>query len=276
MLHEVIYLKDFYPVLGEQDCDPKLTVYVPAHSSDIRSLRDIRPGLLVLPGGGYYNVSQREAEPVALNFLQEGYNVFVLTYSVKPHAFPTAIREVAGAMELIHANASLWGTDVSKVAIMGFSAGGHLACHYSNCYDCPEVRAVFPVSKPVQAAVLSYPVITGDPEYRHKASFVHLSGHKEPTEQDIEKFSLQNHVSEKTPPTFLWHTRTDQLVPVMNTLLYAQALAKQGTPFSVHIYPFGLHGLATVDGQTNGELPAEVSLAHNWMAEAAKWLKFTL
>jgi acetyl esterase/lipase len=273
MLHEVIHLKDRFPFLGANGCDPTLSIYVPQNHFD-KTTDYIRPGILICPGGGYHFVSKREAEPIALKFLSEGYNTFILTYSVHPHTFPTALREVAAAMELIYENAEAWLTDTDRVAIMGFSAGGHLACHYSNCYDIPEVREVFPDSKPVQAAVLSYPVITGDVKYRHKGSFVNLSGHEEPTEEDIEKFSLQNRVTEQTPPTFLWHTRTDLTVPIMNTLLYAQALAEHGVPFAVHIYPQGAHGLATADSVTNKtELSAGTAHASDWLDAAKKWLK---
>ena len=274
MIYELLHLKDRFPFLGDNDCDPTLKIYVPTGYFDKGKPDSIRPAVLICPGGGYYMVSNREGEPIAAKFLQDGYNVFVLTYSTYPHKFPTALREVAAAMEVIHSTAESYNTDASRVAIVGFSAGGHLACHYSNCYDIPEVRAVFPESKPVQAAILSYPVITGDPKYRHKGSHMYLSGHDEPTDEDIEKFSLENRVTDRTPPTFLWHTRTDATVPVMNTLVYAQALADHGVPFSVHIYPFGVHGLATVDDNTCGELEPKVALAAAWVEEARKWLKY--
>ena len=184
---ESIHLRSVFPFLGENDRDPVLTVYLPDNLTQMGRGDQLRPGLLVIPGGGYAMVSEREAEPIALNFLSEGYNVFVLTYSVAPNRFPVQLREVAAALEVIWYSASDWHVDVSKIAIMGFSAGGHLACHYSNCYQIPEVREYFPDSKGVQAAVLCYSVITADPEYSHKGSFKNLTGHDPLTEEDIEQ-----------------------------------------------------------------------------------------
>lgn len=276
MLHKSFHLKDSYPFLGENGCDPVVTTYIMDSDEKWASSLLTRPALLVLPGGGYSSVSPREAEPIALSFLQYGYNVFVLTYSTKPNHFPTAIREVAAAMEYIYSTAEELNTDVARVAIMGFSAGGHLACHYSNSFDCAEVREVFPESKPVQAAVLAYPVITADPNHRHRGSFVNLSGHDEPTQEDIEKYSLENLVTENTPPTFLWHTRTDTTVPVMNSLFYAQALAQKDIPFSLHIYPSGKHGLSSVCPLSCVNLSPEAAIANQWIEDSAKWLKMTL
>ena len=135
---------------------------------------------------------------------------------------------------------------------------------------------MFPESKPVNASVLCYPVITAYPPYRHLGSFVNLSGHKEPTDADIAKLSLEKQVTEQTPPTFLWHTAEDKGVPPMNSLLYAQALAEKKVPFTLHMYPFGYHGLATVDEQTLRDLNDKIRLAGAWIDEALKWLKFTL
>ena len=276
MVHDIIHLKERFPQLAQNGCDPKLAVYLPDNMTEMGRDGHKRPCLLVCPGGGYRRVSQREGEPIALHFLPHGYNVFVLWYSVSPNRFPTQLREVAAAMELIHENAEAWHCDTGKIAIMGFSAGGHLAAHYSNAYHWPEVREMFPQSKPVNATLLCYPVITADPKHAHLGSFQNLLGKEELTQEEQNRFSCNKMVTEQTPPTFLWHTRRDQMVPVMNTLLYGQALAEHDVPFALHIYPEGVHGLATVDAVTNDALPPAAALAADWLEAARKWLSFTL
>lgn len=271
----VLHLKDEFPFLGENGRDPTLDICLPQNLTEMGRQNQKRPCILICPGGGYAGVSQREGEPIALHFLQEGCNTFVLTYSVAPHRFPTQIREVAAAMELIHRNAEAWNCDTDRIAIMGFSAGGHLAAHYSTCYDCAEVREVFPHSRPVNASILCYPVITADPAYAHMGSFINLTGHDPITEADREKFSCNNQVTDYTPPAFLWHTAADNGVPVMNSLLYAGELAKRSIPFELHVYPFGCHGLATVDEHTNNGLDSKTAHAANWLPAVKKWLKIT-
>ena len=274
---ENIHLKERFPFLGQDGRDPVLTAYLPYNMTEMQRQEQKRPSILLCPGGAYRVVSQREAEPIALHFLPEGFNVFVLTYSVKPHTFPAQLQEVAAAMELIYENADNWNTDTGRIAIMGFSAGGHLAAHYTNAYDCPQVRQVFPESKGVKASILCYPVICTAQQHCHKGSFMNVIGHDYPLRpEEEEMFSCDLLVSEGTPPAFLWHTAEDGSVPVMNSLLYAQALARYKIPFALHIYPAGRHGLATVDEQTNGELPPEVQAAQAWLPALKQWLKNTL
>lgn len=274
MLHEMIRLADVFPRLGQSGCDPELSLYLPDNMWEMGRQAQKRPCLLICPGGGYGMVSQREGEPIAFHFLPRGYNVFVLKYSVAPNRFPTQLQEVAAAMELIYQNADAWHCDTDKIAIMGFSAGGHLAAHYSNAYNWPEVRKIFPESKPVNASILCYPVITADPKHAHLGSFRNLLGVEELSEAQRLRFSCNHMVTEQTPPTFLWHTRPDNCVPVMNTLLYAQALAENKVPFAVHIYPEGWHGLATVDHITNNALSPAIMHAGDWLDAALKWLSF--
>jgi len=272
MIYEKLHLKDFYPFLDENGADPTLEIYLPYNMSEMNRQDQKRPCMVVCPGGGYGMCSQRESEAIALNFLPEGFNAFVITYSVAPHRFPTQLCEVAATMELIHKNAEKWNCDTEKIAIIGFSAGGHLAAHYSTMYDCKEVREIFPESKPVNASVLSYPVITADPSCRHTGSFLNLLGH-EPDLNEIEYFSCDKKVKENTPPAFIWHTAEDNCVPVENSLLYAGALSKYKIPFELHIYPYGCHGLSTCDKETCNNPDQNVTHANAWLGSVKTWLK---
>ena len=273
MRYEKLELKTEFPFLGEDGRNPLLEIYLPDNLSEMGRENGKRPCMVICPGGGYWICSQREAEPFALHFLPEGFNVFVLTYSVAIHRFPAQIREVAAVMELIYQNAENWHCDTEKVAIMGFSAGGHLAAHYSTAFDCPAVREVFPQSKPVNASVLCYPVITTDLPYSNTGSFGNLTGKKELTKEEAAFFSCEKAVKENTPPAFLWHTASDTTVPVMNSILYAQALSEYKIPFELHIYPEGRHGLATCDEQTVDDLTQEIIHAGAWLPALKKWFK---
>ena len=272
MIHEKLYLKDYYSFLGEDGRNPYLETYLPFNLTEMHRENRKRPCMVVCPGGGYSMCSQRESEPVALKFLADGYNVFVINYSVAPHRFPCQLREVAAVMELIYKNADAWNCDTEKIAIIGFSAGGHLAAHYSTMYDCKEGREVFPDSKPVNASVLSYPVISADRDFAHMGSFKNLLGH-EPDEQEVKYFSCNNNVKENTPPAFLWHTAEDNSVPVKNSLVYAEALAKYKIPFELHVFPYGAHGLSTCDDQSCDNINDIHKYNTVWIDNAKKWLR---
>lgn len=270
-------LKDKYEFLGEAGRTPTLTCYLPKNIAEMGRADEMRPTILICPGGGYGMCSEREAEPIALKFLNWGFNAIVLRYSCAPHRFPVQLCEVAAAFEEIYKNANEWHCDTQKIGIIGFSAGGHLAAHYSNAYNCDEVRKVFPESKKPNFSVLCYPVISADETFAHKGSFINLLG-EYPVDAEVEKFSCDKLVTTDTPPTFIWHTAEDQSVPVKNSLVYAEALAYNSVPFSLHIYPYGVHGISTVDHLTldDEKLDSKTLLANTWFDELKKWMDKTI
>ena len=221
-------------------------------------------------------MSQREAEPIAFHFLPEGFNVFVLLYSVAPHHYPAQQCEAAALIELINQNADIWHCDTGRIVLMGFSAGGHLAAQYATSYDSSTIRTVIPNSKPVQATVLGYPVITADPKWTHQISMTALTGKAHCSSEDLYLFSCEKHVRADTPPTFLWHTAEDECVPVMNSLLYSQALAANHVPFELHVFPQGEHGLSTSDRQTIHNAGEVHQYDHIWLDCVKSWLNVTL
>lgn len=269
---ERLELKNYFDFIGANGENPTLDIYLPYNMAEMRRENQKRPCMLVCPGGGYGMCSEREAEPIALHFLPEGFNVFVLTYSVAPYRFPTQIREVAAAMELIYKNADEWNCDTSRIAIIGFSAGGHLAAHYSTMFDCKEVREVLPESKSVNATVLSYPVISADFDITHQGSILNLLGHKPETKEEEEYFSCNCNVKETTPPAFLWHTAEDGAVPVANSFLYASALTEKKVPVELHVYPFGGHGLSTSDKHSVDDVTPVVEYNNIWLSSVKRWL----
>lgn len=272
MIVKNIELKKYFAFLGEDDRNPSVDVYLPYDSLDREDYK--RPCLVICPGGGYAFCSPREAEPIALKFLPEGFNVFVLWYSVSPHKFPTQIREVAALMELIHNNAKEWNCDTDKISIMGFSAGAHLAGHYSTMFDCEEVRELFPASKAPKASILCYPVISAKEGKCHVGSFENLVGHYPLNDEEMKKFSLEYCVKDNTPPAFLWHTATDTCVPVYSSLAYANALSEHNISFELRIFPEGQHGVATCDSQTLDDYKRSYDYDKVWFKEASDWLKY--
>ena len=205
-----------------------------------------RPGVLIVPGGGYNHVSLREGEPVAMEFLKAGYCTFILTYSVATVRFPVALREAAMAMRYIREQSGEFGVDPHMVTAIGFSAGGHLCGTLGTMYDCPEVADLGPAEllRP-DALSLCYPVAVSWGN-THEGSFRYLCGEDAALRQ---RLSLDRLVRADMPPVFLWHTRDDGTVPVRNSLLLAQTLDSLGVEFALHIYRKGCHGLSTANSQ---------------------------
>lgn len=282
MVCERINLKDFYPHLAENNKNPFVDIYLPYNMVEMKRQDDKRPSMVICPGGGYGGCSEREWEPIALNLLPMGFNVFVLRYSCAPHRYPTQLIEVAALFDLINKNADKWNCDTEKISIMGFSAGGHLAAHYSNAYNLPEIKELYGATYKPFSSVLCYAVISADPAIANRGTFVNLLGNF-PEGEEADKYSCEKLVTADTPPAFIWHTTEDNCVPVANSLRYAEALSKSKILFDLHIYPFGAHGLSTADKLTLDppcfdtiEKCKKLSNVNSWLNELKNWFELII
>ena len=213
---------------------------------------EVRPLILICPGGGYDHLSARESEPIARKMNALGYQAAVLTYSLVPNRYPTQLLEVAAAVGLLRERAWDLKADPEKIAVMGFSAGAHVAGSLGTCWeDELLVRVLGGTAKLYRpyAQILCYPVITSG-EYAHRGSFACILGDA-PSEELLARVSLEKRVDEGCAPTFIWHTFADTAVPVENSLLMASALRKAGVKTELHIFQNGKHGLALGTAETD-------------------------
>ncbi len=237
----------------------------------------MRPAVIICPGGGYEHVSEREAEPVAVQFNAMGYHAFVLNYSVKGEGiYPAPMLELAKAVLTVRENAENWHIDKNKVLVCGFSAGGHLAAYLGTCYEEDYLSEAFQVTSEAlrpDGIILSYPVITSG-EYAHRESFENLLGDR--YQELVESVSLEKRVTKNTPKTFLWTTMTDDTVPVENSLMLISAYRKEGVSMEAHLFPAGRHGMSICTEETsvksdksdiNEACQAWIPLVRKWMEE---------
>ena len=265
-------------VLDPRYPDCTLTTYIHDPHAELKIAT--RRAIIVCPGGGYQFLSEREAEPVALQYFAAGLNVFILRYSVKEKALNDApLIESALAVKHIRENADRYFVDPAYIFITGFSAGGHCAAMCGTLWNHPVVREALGIdrgeapegiNRPT-ATVLCYPVITANP-FAHRGSIDTLCGGPSEDTDGAYHFSVELHVDKTTSPAFIWHTFTDKTVPVENALLYASALTEHKVPFELHIYPEGKHGLALCNEITWSQNPDSiVPHCEDWINLAIKW-----
>lgn len=251
----------------------QLTMYL---QDNVREQSLERPAVVICPGGGYEYTSKREGEPIALAFLQAGYQAFVLDYTVLDnHEEQTllsySLMDVAHSVAYIRSHASSFMIDPDNITLLGCSAGGHLSAIYSNRCMSASFQSSLSYTKAdiaVQQVILCYPVIDMTLGWPYEEAY------RNRITSTPSLWKAQDLVHEHTPPTFLWHTATDASVPVINTYVYAQALAQFQIDHECHIFHQGKHGLSLATKQSaKSDLPEEVNAhASNWLPLALAWL----
>jgi acetyl esterase/lipase len=248
-------------------------------SNDIPSVTPYLPypgqatgaAMVICPGGGYAALSPHEGGDYALWLNQHGVICFVLNYRLSSHGYhhPVMLQDAARALRLVRAKAADWNIDPKRIGIMGSSAGGHLASTLMTHFDSGNPHAADPIerqsSRP-DLGVLCYAVITMVGPYANQGVTASLLG-PNPSPELLRQLSNGYQVTTSTPPCFIWATCEDDIVPMENSLIFAEALRMNHVPFALHIYEKGAHGMALGDEQPPFAHP------HPWTADCLFWLK---
>ena len=243
---------------GAETMVPKITFY-----PSLQKCSDAT--VVIFPGGAYACRASHEGEGYAGLFNTFGMNAFVVDYRVAPAHFPDQLLDARRAVRFVRANAEKFGISKDKIAVMGSSAGGHLAAFVST-YRAPiEGEGVDEIDKEddlPNAQILCYPVISSDEAVSHAGSYHNLLGDRY---GDRDAFSPDLIADEKTPQAFIWHTADDGGVNVINSYRYATRLREKNVPCELHVFPNGAHGLG---------LAPHVPHVRQWTELLRNWLNY--
>ncbi len=224
--------------------------------------------ILICPGGGYSHLAMyKEGKKVALWLNSLGITAFVLKYRMPTDLIMKdksigPLQDAQEAIRTIRRNAKEWNIDPTKIGVLGFSAGGHLAStiatHYQdNVYDAD------PISARPDFCILIYPVISMEESITHNGSKNSLLG-PNASKELIAKYSNEKQVNANTPKTFIVHASDDNVVPVENSIQYYMNLKKHNVPVEMHLYQNGGHGFGLGTKGTHTEWP---KACEKWLAE---------
>ena len=240
---------------------PTLTVYKPKKQSAQKS------AVIICPGGGYGMLAAgHEGIDVAKALNDMGISAFILKYRLPNDAIMTdksigPLQDIQRAFQLVRENAAKYNIDPSKLGIMGFSAGGHLAASASTQYKREVIKNPKHTSFRPDFSILIYPVISFTDSLTHMGSRDNLVG-KNPSQEVIRLYSNELQVTKDTPKAFLVHSADDGAVPVGNSIAYYEALFKNGIYGEMLLYPHGEHGYGMNNKTT----------ADKWMDNLKNWL----
>lgn len=240
------------------------------------------PAIIICPGGGYEFISNRESEPMALSFAAQGYQAFVLNYSIinkesTEELLPYPLLELGYTVKYIREHADEWNIDPNKIVLLGCSAGGHLSALYNGVWHQEWLAEKLQTSteslKP-NATILCYALVSFDTITIHPA----LAEAVKKITTNEEYRHVDQLVGEQTSPTFIWHTAADETTPVENAWVYASQLSKNKIPFETHIFHKGRHGLSLADKTTAKLQTDDYIVPHvaNWFPLCIEWLDETL
>jgi len=243
--------------------NPTLRVYLPDQDEANGA------AVVICPGGGYRGLAiDHEGQQVAQFFNRFGVAAFVLRYRLAPdYQHPTPLNDAQRAIQFVRAHAEDYRIDKSRIGVIGFSAGGHLASSLATHWHRGKVDASDPIAREScrpDFAILGYPVVTfTEKQHMHGGSKKNLLG-ANPDPKLVELMSNEKQVNAETPPSFLFHTGGDTGVPAENNVLFYLALRQHKVPAELHIYQKGQHGLG---------LGAGSPVLKSWGNRLEDWLR---
>ncbi len=253
------------PEAKGQACEdtPTLTIFEPHKGQGNGS------AVVILPGGAYLRLAGNlEGRQVADWFVARGFRAFVLSYRLSSHGYllPVPLLDARRAVQLVRARASDYQIDPSRIVIIGFSAGGHLAALASTQFVPGKPDAEDPierVSSRPDFLVLGYPWIGAISSDTSHLSYCKLFSVMDKCEELRTAYSPDLFVTKETPPTFWYHTFNDKTVPVEQGLRFYEALVKAGVPVEAHIFANGPHGTGL--GKGDAALDQWPNLLEIWL-----------
>ena len=249
--------------LGATPADqPEMTPYLPPAGTSNGT------GVVIFPGGGYQHLAMDHEGSAIANWLAGlGVTTFVVKYRLGPaYHHPTMLGDAQRAIRIARARAAEWNVDPHRLGIIGFSAGGHLASSAGTHFDAGNASSADPIERASSRPdfeLLIYPVITMRDSVTHGGLRLNLLG-KEPTPELVKLLSNELQVTRETPPTFLVHSTDDRTVPVQNSLLFYEALKRNGVSAEMHVFEHGGHGY--------GMAPKDPALAI-WTTLCETWMR---
>lgn len=248
--------KEVFEILGGQ-----VTSYLHADSSD--HLNSLFPALILCPGGAYQKYGVCEGLPVVRAAFRAGFSVFLLSYAIGEFARNLLpLRQLSKTVATVRRNHQKFGIDPHKIAVMGFSAGGHLAATLGTLWNHPILSQDGKENRP-DILCLSYPIISLL-QHPHLATNQAILAGKGGMEY-AELLSAERRVSSDTPPTFLWHTMDDSTVSVEHSIIFAQSLEREKVPFQLKLFPHGVHGCGLCQPGTVFENPEVEGWFFDWL-----------
>ncbi len=290
--------------LYEDRKDVTLTAYLLQDSPEI-AMSGKRPAVIINPGGAYVILSDRETEPIAIRFAAMGFQTFVLRYSVmnnvdnkwpedvsklpearKEVLYPAPVLELGKAMLMVKEHAKEWSIDTEKIGVCGFSAGGHNAAMYASMWPgkllTENLHTTEEMLKPA-FCIAGYPFIDWELQHNlemdeitrnsYKWMYIDYFGTPDPSAEKMRACSPNYLVNEKTVPTFIWNTATDNAVDPRHSLHLMEAMIAKNIPCEYHMFGDGPHGLALADESTKQNENDINDVVAKWVPLAEKWVR---